>query len=179
MTKSGKAGLAAGLVAMVATTPLPAMAAYGTKQAATAQHEASNYNDASDYHRRRWRNRRLDVDAGDVIAGIGLIALIAAIADSAGKDKRHRNERNYDEESPRDYDRAPDSSYRGSDDVGSAVTACTDAAERSAKAQVDEIRSVTREGAGWRVEGDIGNNGFTCEVNAGRVESIRINDREI
>jgi hypothetical protein len=179
MTKFGKAALAAGLGAMVATTPLPAMAAYGSKQAVSTQHEASVYDDASDYHRRRWRNRRLDVDAGDVIAGIGLIAVIAAIADSAGKDNRRGDDRRYEDERPRDYDRSPEPSYRGNDDVGSAVTACTEAAERAGNGRVDEIGSVTRDGNRWRVEGEIGNDAFTCSVSDGRVDDIRIGDREI
>lgn len=178
MNRFGKAALAAGLTAMVATTPLPAMAAYGSREVATARHQASGYDDASDYHRRRWRNRRLDVDAGDVIIGIGLIAAIAAIADSAGKDSRRERPRD-DEPRYRDYDREPAPAYNGGDDVGGAVSACTDAAERKAGGRVDEIGSVTREGNGWRVEGEIGNDGFTCTVTDGRVDDIRIGDREI
>lgn len=178
MNKFGKTALAAGLTAMVATTPLPAMAAYGSKQAVTQRHEASVFDGASDYHRRRWRNRRLDVDAGDVILGIGLIAAIAAVADSADKNRRNDPRR---EEEPRyrDYDRDPAPSYNGGSDVGSAVSACTDAAERAANGRVDEIGSVTREGAGWRVVGEIGNDDFTCTVTDGRVDDIRIGDREI
>lgn len=178
MKKFGKAALAAGLTAMVATTPLPAMAAYGSKQAVTARHEASVFDDASEYHRRRWRNRRLDVDAGDVILGIGLIAAIAAVANSADKNRRSDPRR---EEEPRyrDYDREPAPSFSGGSDVGSAVSACTDAAERAANSRVDEIGSVTREGASWRVVGEIGNDDFTCTVTDGRVDDIRIGDREI
>lgn len=178
MKNYSKAALAAGLTAMVATTPLPAMAAYGSKQAVTQRHEASVFDGASDYHRRRWRNRRLDVDAGDVILGIGLIAAIAAVADSADKSRRNDPRR---EEEPRyrDYDREPAPSYSGSNDVGSAVSACTDAAERAANGRVDEIGSVTRDGASWRVVGEIGNDDFTCTVTDGRVDDIRIGDREI
>lgn len=178
MKNYSKAALAAGLTAMVATTPLPAFAAYGSKQAVLTQHEASAFDDASDYHRRRWRNRRLDVDAGDVILGIGLIAAIAAVADSADKNRRSDPRR---DEQPRyrDYDREPSPSYSGGSDVGSAVSACTDAAERAANGRVDEIGAVTREGASWRVVGEIGNDDFTCTVTDGRVDDIRIGDREI
>ena len=178
MNRFGKAALAAGLTAMVATTPLPAMAAYGSREVAASRHEASPYDDASDYRRRRWRNRRLDVDAGDVILGIGLIAAIAAVADSAGKSQRSEPRRD-DEPRYRDYDRAPAPSYGDSNDVGSAVNACTDAAERTANGRVDEIGSVTREGNGWRVQGEVGNDAFTCTVSDGRVDDIRIGDREI
>lgn len=176
MKKFGKAALAAGLTAMVATTPLPAMAAYGSKQAVVKKHEASLFDDSSDYRRRRWHHRRLDVDAGDVILGIGLIAAIAAVADSAGKSRR--NSPRASEPSYRDYDREPAPAYSGGNDVGGAVSACTDAAERAAKGRVDEIGSVTREGASWRVEGEIGNDGFTCTVTDGRVDDIRIDGRE-
>jgi hypothetical protein len=178
MSKFGKAALAAGLTAMIATTPLPAMAAYGSWEVAAARHEASAYDDTSEYHRRRWRNRRLDVDAGDVILGIGLIAAIAAVADSAGKDSRRDRPRD-DDQSYRDYDREPAPAYSGNSDVGAAVSACTEAAERSANGRVDEIGSVTREGASWRVAGEIGNDDFTCTVTDGRVDDIRIGDREI
>lgn len=180
MNRFGRAALAAGLTAMVATTPLPAMAAYGSREVAASRHQASPYDDASDYHRRRWRHRRLDVDAGDVILGIGLIAAIAAVADSAGKNRRSEPRRD-DDPRYRDYDREPTPApaYGGGDDVGSAVSACTDAAERTANGRVDEIGSVTREGNGWRVQGEIGNDGFTCTVTDGRVDDIRIGDREI
>jgi hypothetical protein len=179
MTKLGKAVLATGLAAMVATTPLPAMAAYGSRQAVSAGHAGSVFDDVSEYHRRhRHHHRRLDVDAGDVILGVGLIAAIAAIAGAADKDRR-RDNRRYDEERPRDYDSGPPPSYRGSDDVGTAVTACTEAAERAGNGRVDEIAAVTRSGNGWRVEGGIGNSTFTCSVSDGRVDDIRIGDREI
>lgn len=184
MNKFGKAVLAAGLTAMVATTPLPAFAAYGGKLSVSAQHEASAYDDASGYHRRRWR-RHDRIDGGDILAGIGILAGIAIIADAASKaDKNDRSnrrddDRSYDTEAPRDYDREPAPSYQSGGDVGSAVSACTDAAERAANGRVDEIGSVTREGAGWRVVGEIGNDDFTCTVTDGRVDDIRIGDREI
>ncbi len=180
MTKIGKAALAAGLTAMVATTPLPAIAAHGTQQLASAPQQTSAYHDASGYYRPYWRKRRLDVDAGDIILGIGLIAAIAAIADAADKDgnrDRRRTDRRYDEERPYNYDRSP--RYNGGDDIGTAITACSEAAERIANRRVDEIGSVTRDGTRWRVEGEIGNNVFTCSVSDGRVDDIRIGNREI
>ena len=91
MNKYSKAALAAGLSAMVATTPLPAIAATGVTTSVKATDGATYYGEAADYHRRHWRKRRLDVDAGDVILGIGLIAAIAAVADSAEKNRRDRS----------------------------------------------------------------------------------------
>ena len=173
MNKFSKAALAAGLSAMVATTPLPAIAATGVTTSVKATDGATYYGEAADYHRRHWRKRRLDVDAGDVI----LIAAIAAVADSAEKNRRNRNGDEYPRNA--DYDREPEPSFRGNDDVGSAVSACTDAAERTNNGRVDEIASVTRDGNGWRVEGEIGNDNFVCTVTDGRVDDIRIGDREI
>lgn len=184
MNRFGKAALAAGLTAMVATTPLSAFAADGSRQAIAAPHGASVYGDASDYRRRRWRHHDR-IDGGDILAGIGILAGIAIIADAASKaDRNDRNNRRYDErpydaERPRDYDRTPAPPLNGGGDVGSAVSACTDAAERAANGRVDEIGSATREGAGWRVMGEIGNEGFACTVTDGRVDDIRIGGREI
>ncbi len=177
MTKFGKAALAAALGSMLMTAPFPAIAATGVANVVKAQDGVAYYGEAGDYHRRHWRKRRLDVDAGDVILGIGLIAAIAAVADSADKNKRDRSR----DQEPRyrDYDREPAPVYNGGNDVGSAVTACTEAAERTANGRVDEIGSVTRDGESWRVVGEIGNDGFTCTVTDGRVDDIRIGDREI
>ncbi len=179
MIDIAKAALAAGLVATVATTPHPATAAVRTDRVSARDAGVSAVAEASDYHRRRWRNRRLDVDAGDVIVGIGLIAAIAAIAGANDSDRgreRANDRRRYDDRRDRDYDR---SRRADASDVGSAVGLCTEAAERSANARVDEIRSVTREGAGWQVEGDVGSDNFVCETSNGQVDMIRINDRVI
>lgn len=181
MNRFGKAALAAGLTAMVATTPLPAFAAYGSRQAVAAQPMAPAAGDTADYRRRRWRHHDR-IDGGDILAGIGILAGIAIIADAASKadrnDQRYEN-RPYDVERPRDYDRAPPPSYNGGDDVGSAVNACTDAAERAVDGRVSEIASATREGAGWRVAGEIGNTGFACTIIDGRVDDIQIEGRAI
>jgi hypothetical protein len=113
------------------------------------------------------------------LTGIGILAGIAIIADAASKaDKRDRDEPRYED---RDDDRRDDRPAYQDNDLGTAVSACTDAAERSAGngARVSEIRSVTRDGNGWRVEGDLDKDGFTCAATGGQVDYIRINDREI
>ncbi|MGL5837094.1 MAG: hypothetical protein ACRCY3_01180 [Sphingorhabdus sp.] len=175
MTGFAQTALVAGLIATIVTTPVPAFAAAEFEQAVAREDKVSIFEETADYHRRRWRNRRLDVDAGDVIVGIGLIAAIAAIAGSADKNNGRQRPRDYDR--PSDYDPAPE--YRGGDDVGSAVSSCTEAVERSANGRVNEIRSVTRAGTGWRVEGDVGKEGFTCDVTGGRVDNIRFDDRGV
>lgn len=175
MKMTMKAALAAGLAAMVVTTPLPVMAATGVREHVSIQPSVLADASVAEYRRRHWRDRRLDVDAGDVILGIGLIAAIAAIAGTAKKERAPQ--RDYDD----DY-RSRDSDMQSEDDrndVGGAVRACSDAAESRSNSLVDEIGSVVREGSGWQVTGTVGANNFTCEVNDGRVEMIRFGDREI
>jgi hypothetical protein len=172
----GKTLLAVGTAAMLATTPMPLMAA-DMGQQAEASAAGKILEQSAEYHRRRWRHRDR-VDAGDVLTGIGILAGIAIIADAASKsDKNDRYEPRYeDRRENRDYDRPV---YQD-DDLGSAVSICTDAAERTAgdSARVSEIRSVTREGDGWRVEGDLNRDTFTCAATNGRVDYVRINGRD-
>jgi hypothetical protein len=177
MSISSKAALSAALAAMVITTPLPAFAAVGTGDVAM-KNSSAMVEQSSEYHRRRWRHRDR-VDGGDILTGIGILAGIAILADAASSSsKRDRNNRRYDDR-PRDYDRQSAPDFRGGNDVGTAVSACTDAAERSANGRVDEIRSVTRNGNSWQVDGTIGDDSFVCSASDGRVDSIRINDRAI
>lgn len=171
--------LAAGAAAMLVTTPMPVFAAQmgGTSAAATS---AEILHQTADGHRRRYRHRDR-VDGGDILTGIGIlagIAIIAGAASDADKRERERDDRRY--ETPQDDSRDDRPVYRD-DDLGAAVTTCTDAAERSVGngARVSEIRSVTSEGNGWRVEGDLQSDSFTCATQNGRVDYIRINDRAI
>jgi hypothetical protein len=177
MTFSGKALLMLGATAMLATTPLP-LAAARFADSVEASPASPAVSQSYDGHRRRWRHRNR-VDAGDILTGIGILAGIAIIADAASKsDKRERNEPRYEE---RRDDRNDDQPVYQDNDLGTAVSACTDAAERSAGngARVSEVRSVTREGEGWRVEGDLNQDSFTCAATGGQVDYIRINDRDI
>lgn len=169
--------LAAGAAAMLATTPMPAMAAAMHKKSETAS-TADVMAQTADGHRRRYRHRDR-VDAGDVLTGIGILAGIAIIAGAASDaNKKSRNEPRYEDRNDQPRDDQP---VYQDNDLGSAVSVCTDAAERSAgnNARVSEIRSVTRDGNGWRVEGDLNNDGFTCSATDGRVDYIRINNRDI
>jgi hypothetical protein len=176
-----KAVLACGTAAILAVTPMSAMATNIDRHTA-----ASGSNDvmhqAWDGHHRRWRHHDR-IDGGDILTGIGILAGIAIIAGAASDaDKRDRDEPRYDDRNDDRRDDRPigQSAYQDND-LGTAVSACTDAAERSAGngARVSEIRSVTRDGNGWRVEGDLSQDSFTCAATDGRVDYIRINDREI
>ena len=178
MKYSVKLMLASGAAAMLAVMPLPAMAASMDSQSETYS-TADVMQQNADGHRRRYRHRDR-VDAGDVLTGIGILAGIAILAGAASDaDKQSRNGPRYDDRT--DYPQQDRPVYQGDNAVGSAVSVCTDAAERSAgnNARVSEIRSVTRDGNGWRVEGDLYYDSFTCAATDGRVDYIQINNRDI
>jgi hypothetical protein len=175
MTSLCKAMLAAGTAAMLIATPMPTFATTMVKKS-DSWSTGDSVVQAADGHRRRWRHRDR-VDAGDIITGIGILAGIAIIADAASKsDKRDR-----DRDEPRYEERRDDRTDYDNNDLGAAVSACTNAAERSVNdgSRVREVRSVTSEGNGWRVEGDLENDSFTCATINGQVDYVRIEDRQI
>jgi hypothetical protein len=177
MSILSKPMLAIGAAAMLATSSTPILAAYSVKELGASNGDVSVIQ-SYDGHRRRWRHRDR-VDAGDILTGIGILAGIAILADAAsdaGKNDRDDREPRYED---RDVD-APQPDIN-SDDLGMAVSACTDAAERAASGgqRVKEIRSVTRDGTGWRVEGELASEGFTCAATNGQVDYIRLEEREI
>jgi hypothetical protein len=119
-------------------------------------------------------HRRHDrIGAGEVIGGLAILGVIAAIASSGSK----RN-RSYDD------------SYRGGINTeNAAADACAAEVERAGGRQhVSGIDTVTRTRDGYSVRGtvDTGEGGygygrndrqrFSCEVRYGAVESVRIDD---
>ncbi|MEO9600321.1 hypothetical protein [Parasphingorhabdus sp.] len=134
------------------------------------------------------RRHRGRVDGGDILAGILVIGGIAAIASAASKDKRDRRyeDRDYRGENQRYDDRRTDTrddrrNSWGSEAMESAISACSNAAERQAgqDARVSAIQSVARDGAGWRVEGELSNSGqrtFLCGATEGRVDFVQLGD---
>jgi hypothetical protein len=172
---SAKASLSLGLAAMLITTATPIMAA-NFDDGQRAGNASVVLEQASSDYRRRWRHRNR-VDTGDVLTGIGILAGIAILADAASKS--NNNDRRRDE--PRYDDRQDTRDYSRDDDLGAAVSLCSNAAERSAGdgARVQEIRSVTRADNGWRVEGDLDRNAFTCATANGQVDYLRIDDRQV
>jgi hypothetical protein len=140
---------------------------------------------------RHYRNRDR-VDAGDVIAGIFLIGAIAAIADSAGKNKdRDRDRRGDDyryDRRDQDYRAAPERNddrqwVPGSNAAETrAAEACSWAAEGELGefARVGQIDGVERTGDDWRVTGSVAApemmpREFICTYRAGRVTSVNFN----
>jgi hypothetical protein len=189
MNITTKAFLGVAGAAFIMTSALPLSAANIRSRAAPQELDDMVTSQVHDGHRRHYhyRHRHHDrVDGGDILAGIGILAGIAIIADAASKSDgptRRRDARpTYRNSAPARDDFEPRGNY--GTDLGSAVTACTDAAERSAgdNARVQEIRSVTRKGQGWHVEGELdrGNNrSFSCSTSDGRVDEVRLDDGSI
>ena len=125
------------------------------------------------------------------MTGIGILAGIAILADAtSSSNKRDRRREREQQRYPQPYPQDQRQSYPGSEqpnnsagngsDLGTAVNVCTQAAESRASnnVRVSEIRSVTRDGNGWRVEGELsgGNSrGFSCGATNGQVDFIQLN----
>jgi hypothetical protein len=177
--------------AMLVTSAAPAFAAQSFQQHSNGLAYVQNNDgifEANNQYRGRggWDHDR-GIDAGDVLAGIGILAGIAIIASAASdSNKRSHNRNSYPDSYPQDS-RYPSSDrnsrsadYNDSNDLSTAVSTCSNAAEQRAggNARVEQIRSVTREGAGWRVDGNLsGAQGpsFSCGTNSGQVEFIQLN----
>jgi hypothetical protein len=185
--------LSAAGVATVLTTALPLSAADMGAPVSVSGQRGVILDQAANDHRRGWGRRHDDIDGGDILTGIGILAGIAILADavsssSKGQNRRRQEDRPvYRDSAPERYENGPSANSGGGysgDDLGTAVTACNDAAERSAggSARVQEIRSVTRDGNGWRVAGDLdrgSNRGFTCNATDGWVDNIQLDDGRI
>ncbi len=170
----GKSALSVAAIAMTAGSALPAIAATSSHAVA----KSSAYEQGADYRRGGWGRHRDKVDAGDILTGIGILAGIAIIASAASKNDRDRRD-----EPPPPPERYPDdigyAAPSAGNDIGSAVELCSAAAENRAgnDARVEEIRSATRDGNGWRVEGTLsgyGAAGFTCGAHDGVVDFIQL-----
>lgn len=136
------------------------------------------------------RHHRDGIDGGDILAGILVIGGIAAIASAASKNNRdERYEDRHDRSERRRYDDRADSRDesgidRGTGSMDLAISACSRAAERQAgrDARVSAIESVARDGAGWRVEGELSNSDqrtFLCGASEGRVDFVQIGDGDL
>jgi hypothetical protein len=141
---------------------------------------------------RGWGRHHDHVDAGDVIAGLAIFGVIAAIASSASKSKRDRD-RDPDREA-RDYpdNRYPDSRDSRSSSGGirsedAAIDACAVAAEARGgeTSSVRDITDVRKSIDGWDIEGVIEQRDnwrdksadkkrFSCAVRDGAVEHVYI-----
>ncbi len=125
-----------------------------------------------------------NVDAGDVIAGVAVVGILAAILSSASKNKR------VNDDARRDRDEYPSRVGGGADGIdteNAAVDACAKAAEDRVgeSASVRDISTVSKSANGWDVEGIVEQRDgwrdrsadrkkFTCSVRYGAVEDVYI-----
>ena len=202
MTKITKFSALAASTALIFTGFSPAMAAPmhpGVVVATPIDSGALGWNADSDkaegwrgYRGHRGHRRHRDgIDGGDILAGILVIGGIAAIASAASKNNRDRRyeDRDYRSENQRYDDRRSDSrddsrSDRGTGAMESAISVCSNAAERQAgrDARVSAIESVARDGEGWRVEGELSNSDqrtFLCGATDGRVDFVQFGDGDL
>lgn len=128
-----------------------------------------------------WHRRHHDdIDAGDVIAGIAVIGILAAVLSSAGKSKRARD--------------GVDPAVQGKiESENEAVDACARATEAKAgdRASVRDIDQVDRNADGWDVEGTVEERTgwrdndpsrlrrFTCSVRFGAVDHVYIDRGDV
>jgi hypothetical protein len=198
MTTIRNIALGCAATALLATSTTPVLAANsGSISSIQNVSGADLLQSSSDYHRRD-RHHRDRIDAGDIAAGIGILAGIAIIADIASKSNKNKRrtqgdqypdtypqERYPQERYPQDNrqdtrDAVPGGRNNNGNDVGTAVDACSRAAEQKAgdNARVDGIDSVTREGSGWQVLGTLSdsNRKFSCATSNGIVDTIRLDD---
>jgi hypothetical protein len=165
------------VAAMLATSVTPAFADRGFG------YDRGGYGNG--YRRHHDKN-----DAGDVIAGIAVVGIIAAIALAASKPKRPRYSDRADNRYPQDDNRSVQQSRGSINSENAAVDACAAAAEDRGgqSASVREITAVDANRDGWEVEGVIEQRSgwrdrsaqrkrFTCSIRYGAVETVYI-DRD-
>ncbi|WP_219892429.1 hypothetical protein [Aquisediminimonas profunda] len=132
------------------------------------------------YGHHGWHHRHDHVDGGDVVAGVALIAILAAVLSSSSKNRSHVGH-----------------SQGDIDSEDAAVDACAQAAEAKAGEQsnVRDITQVDRTSDGWNVEGTItrgtdwntnddeddddDSRHFTCTVRYGAVQDVMIENGSI
>lgn len=164
----------AATVAMLVSSTSPALARHGNY----------GYGYGNGYGGYGWHRRHRDrVDAGDVIAGVAIVGILAAVLSSSAKKKRDREtgQNGYPEQ-------------RGNiSSEDAAVDACVIAAETQfgERASVRDINAVDRTADGWDVEGIVQKRSnwrerrtmeqrrFTCSVRYGAIDNVYIDTDSI
>ncbi|MFC3096788.1 hypothetical protein [Alteraurantiacibacter palmitatis] len=121
--------------------------------------------------------RRDRVSTGDVIAGVAVIGLIAAIASSASnRSDQRRVQEPYRQPYPGPYREPPrDARGRNGSGLDNAVDMCVSEIERG-RDRVRDVDQATRDAGGWRVSGRLEQGDqFACRIdNDGRIRAIDI-----
>ncbi len=131
---------------------------------------AEDANQWSRYRPYRHRHRDRGVDAGDVIAGVAVVGVLAAILSSSN---RNRDRDRYEERRQRvRYDDRRDRQY-DSRGIESAVDMCVEQVEYRDN-RVENVDRADRNAAGWTVSGSLDDGQrWTCLIdNSGDVRSI-------
>lgn len=172
--------------ALLATSVTPVFAEHGY---GGGYGYGNGYGGYDSYGGNRHRGRHHDrIDAGDVIAGIAIFGVIAAIASAASKPKaQKRYPDNADSRYPNNDQRAQNPQRGSINTENAAVDACATAAEDRGgqSASVREITTVNANSDGWDVEGVIEQRDgwrdrsadrkrFTCSVRYGSVDGVYI-----
>lgn len=120
-------------------------------------------------------------NGGDILAGLAIFGVIAAVAIAASSSNKNKNNSNDN------YPRNSDGRYGDINSENAAVDACAKATEARAgdSASVREINSVDRNSDGWDVQGTVeqrdswrsssaDRHHFRCTVRYGSVDRITI-----
>lgn len=169
---------AAALVAATSMVAAPLAAAELPRTGAPAgfaQPSVLGTNAVNANDHRRWRHHDR-VDAGDVVAGVAVVGVIAALASAVSKQSQRDRARTQGypyPDRPYDYRATPsDSRYDDNGGIDRAVDACAREVERNGA--IDTVETVERTGTGWHVAGRRqGGAPFDCSVgNDGRIEGL-------
>jgi hypothetical protein len=175
MTLISKFALGCSAAALVLTATVPVYAVE------TSGRVVSNIEKAQTQYR-RWGHHRDRISGDDILTGIGILTGIAILADivSSSEQRRQRQRAPEPRNEPVPYPPiANNDAQNAGDDIGFAVSSCSQAAERSAGdgTRVQEVRSVLREGNSWRVEGLLNGknaNSFSCSITNGRIDFVKL-----
>lgn len=173
-TFASAAAVAAAL--SMAATPAAAldMPAATAPADAYAEVNTGDAGEANQYRRyRRHRHRDRGIDAGDVIAGVAVVGVLAAIIGSSNSRNRNRDRYEDRRERVRYDDRRERSRGYESRGIESAVDMCVDQVEYRDN-RVENVDRADRSASGWNVSGTLSDGErWSCVIdNSGEVRSI-------
>ncbi|HSG55431.1 MAG TPA: hypothetical protein VLA45_08245 [Paracoccaceae bacterium] len=174
-----KFSLAAVVLAATSMTAAPLAAAELPRRAGDVPMAYDSHaEDAFGY--RRYRHSRNHISTGEVIAGVAVIGVLAAIAGSVSENNDRVHSRPepyrepYREPSRQSQDRARGWNGNG---INGAVDMCVSQVERG-RDRVGSVDNAARDSSGWTVSGSLENGDyFNCRIdNEGRIRSIDMGD---
>ena len=175
--KSHKLAAATTVAAAFSLLATPVAALDPPRPAAVQAYDGDALDAQRDRHRRWGRN---NVGVGDVVAGVAILGVIAAIA-GAGRNRRDRDR--YEQRYPLPDD---NSGYRTQGDydrgdsrgIGRAVDMCVGEVERGAD-RVGSVDAATRSAEGWHVSGQLESGAtYSCTIgNDGRIGDVFVGDQ--